>query len=133
MSERILGLAGVLVWTTPARFEGMRAFYVEVLGLTPRTDRKHFVSFAWGVGDDVRLTISVHPEVDGSTREPLRLMINLMVDDIDAVAERLRQTGVNFTRPPETEPWGGRIATFHDPDGNTLQLLQPAPATVLEG
>ena len=128
MSDRILGLAGVLAWTTPARFEAMRTFYVDVLELKPRSDREHFVSFAWGADDDLRLTISVHPGIDGSTREPLRLMINLAVDDIDAVAERLRRAGVEFTRPPETEPWGGRIATFHDPDGNTLQLLQPPPA-----
>jgi predicted enzyme related to lactoylglutathione lyase len=129
MSDRIDGLAGVLVWTTGERFEAMRGFYMETLGLTPRSDREHFVNFAWSAAgrDDLRLTISVHPEIDGPSREPLRIMINLAVDDIDEVAARLEARGVDFTRPPETEPWDGRIATFHDPDGNTLQLLQPAP------
>ena len=43
---------------------------------------------------------------------------------------RLAAAGVTFTRPPELEPWGGRIATFADPDGNTLQLMQlPGPDT----
>lgn len=133
MSERITGLAGVLVWTTRDRYPAMRRFYVETLGLAPRSDRDAFVSFAWGtdVGagagpQDVRLSISVHAEVAGAARDPLRVMLNLGVDDIHAVATRLRAGGVEFTRPPEQEPWGGWIATFHDPDGNTIQLLQPA-------
>ena len=35
-----------------------------------------------------------------------------------------RAMGDAFTRPPGREPWGGLVATFADPDGNTLQLLQ---------
>lgn len=129
MSDQILGLGGLLVWTAPGRYDAMRHFYVDTLGLAPRHDREHFVNFQWGTPpDDLRLTLSVHPEIEGASRDPLRLMINLAVDDIHAVAERLRSKGVEFTRPPEQEPWGGWVATCHDPDGNTVQLLQPAPA-----
>ena len=28
------------------------------------------------------------------------------------------------TRAPEREEWGGWVATFADPDGNVLQLMQ---------
>ncbi len=121
MSASILGLSGVLVWTEAGSYAAMRAFYIEILGLTPRSDREHFVNFDWGAQ---RLTVSVHEGVSGAARDPLRLMINLDVDDIHAVAARLSSNGVTFTRPPEQEPWGGWVATFHDPDGNTLQLLQ---------
>jgi len=121
MSDAILGLSGVLVWTEAARYPAMRAFYVETLGLTPRSDRERFVNFDWGAQ---RLTVSVHQGVTRATTDPLRLMINLNVDDIHAVAARLAANGVEFTRAPEQEPWGGWVATFHDPDGNTLQLLQ---------
>lgn len=117
----ISGLAGVLVWTDAERFAAMRAFYVETLGLRPRSDRTHFVNFAWG---DARLTVSVHREVTGPTREPLRLMLNLTVRDIAAAHARLAAAGVVFARPPEQEPWGGWIATLADPDGNVLQLFQ---------
>lgn len=117
----ISGLTGVLVWTSEDRFPAMRDFYVETLGLPPRSQRPHFVNFAWG---DARLTVSVHAAVSGVTREPLRLMINLAVSDIHAAHARLAAAGVSFTRPPEREPWGGWIATFADPDGNTLQLMQ---------
>jgi catechol 2,3-dioxygenase-like lactoylglutathione lyase family enzyme len=117
----ISGLAGVLVWTEATRFAAMRRFYVETLGLRPRSDRDGFVNFAWG---DQRLTVSVHAGVSGAARDPLRLMLNLRVDDIAAVHRRLRDAGVAFARPPEREPWGGVVATFADPDGNTLQLMQ---------
>jgi catechol 2,3-dioxygenase-like lactoylglutathione lyase family enzyme len=51
-------------------------------------------------------------------------MVNLAVDDISAVHARLAGAGVTFTRPPETEDWGGQVASFLDPDGNLIQLMQ---------
>ena len=41
-----------------------------------------------------------------------------------ALHERLTAEGVRFVRPPEREHWGGWVATFEDPDGNLLQLLE---------
>ena len=52
------------------------------------------------------------------------MMINLDVSDIDMVYRSLSDKGVTFLRPPEKEHWGGHVATFEDPDGNVLQLLQ---------
>jgi predicted enzyme related to lactoylglutathione lyase len=127
VADAIGGLSGVLLWTDAERFLAMRDFYVDTLGLTPRSDRERFVNFDWG---DQRLTVSVHEDVSGPNEDPLRLMINLAVDNIHAVAARIEVNGVRFVRPPEQEPWGGWIATFHDPDGNTVQLLQtPLPDT----
>ena len=118
---RIDGLAGVLVWTERERFEAMARFYRDRLGLTPRTAKADFVNFDWG---GVRLSVGVHDRVTGQSREPLRIMINLAVDDIRAVHARLAGEGVVFTRAPEAEDWGGQVATFLDPDGNIVQLMQ---------
>ena len=118
---RVEGLAGVLIWTEAARFDAMARFYRETLGLTPRTAKSDFVNFDWA---GVRLSVSVHDRVGGASRDPLRIMVNLAVDDIDAVHARLVRAGVVFTRPPEAEDWGGRVATFPDPDGNTIQLME---------
>ncbi|MEI7926787.1 MAG: VOC family protein [Chloroflexota bacterium] len=129
MSDRISGLAGVVIWTTAERYPAMRAFYVDTLGLAPRSDRDQFISFVLSDPsgpDDVRLNVSVHREVEGAARDPLRVMLLLRVDDIEANSTRLRAGGVTFLREPEQEPWGGWIATFTDPDGNIVQLLQPA-------
>jgi predicted enzyme related to lactoylglutathione lyase len=111
---------GILIYT--AQLEPMLRFYRDVLGLEPRHVKDRTVNFAWR---DFKLTIGLHDEVSGRNGDPLRLMVNFHVDDIHAVHRRLHSTGVEFSRPPEQEPWGGWIATFADPDGNTLQLLQP--------
>jgi uncharacterized glyoxalase superfamily protein PhnB len=51
-------------------------------------------------------------------------MAHLGVDDIHRQYQQLQEAGVEFIRPPEQEHWGGWIATFKDPDGNILQMLQ---------
>jgi len=118
---RIEGIAGVLIWTEADRFAPMAAFYRDRLGLSPRTSRPDFINFDWG---GVRLSVSVHDRVRGASREPFRIMVNLAVDDIGAVHARLAAAGVDFVRAPEKEDWGGRVASFHDPDGNLIQLMQ---------
>jgi len=117
----ITGLVGVLIWTERERFSAMVEFYRDRLGLRPRTVKPDFINFDWG---GIRLSVGVHDRVAGPSRDPSRIMVNLGVDDIRAVHARLLQAGVVFTRAPETEDWGGKVATFLDPDGNTLQLFE---------
>jgi predicted enzyme related to lactoylglutathione lyase len=112
---------GIIVSTDANRFDAMATFYVDILALPVRSRHDGFVNFAWG---DFRLTIHVHSEVVGHSVDPDRVMINFVVVDIAAAHRRLVKMGVEFRRPPEPEPWGGWIATFADPDGNALQLLQ---------
>jgi predicted enzyme related to lactoylglutathione lyase len=112
-------LTGVLVSTSPDRFPQMRDFYVETIGLTPRSDRPGFVNFDFGHS---RLTIALHEAVDGPATDPLRVMINLRTDDIVQAIRRCDPRSV--MRRPEREKWGGMVATIADPDGNVLQFLQ---------
>jgi len=120
-TARIRGMAGVLIWTEASRFPAMGRFYRDALGLVPRSSKADFINFDW---NGVRLSVGVHDRVRGPSAEPLRIMINLAVDDIGVVHARLARAGVVFSRPPEREDWGGLVATFADPDGNTLQLMQ---------
>jgi predicted enzyme related to lactoylglutathione lyase len=46
------------------------------------------------------------------------------VADVDGTARMLDEMGARIIRPPEAEPWGGRICTAADPDGNYIQFLQ---------
>ena len=118
---RITGFAGVLVFTSADRFDEMARFYRDVLAMPTRRDRDHFVSFEWG---DVRLTVTVHDQVDGRATDPLRVMVNLAVDDVHALHDRLSATSVHVVRAPEREEWGGIVCTLEDPDGNLVQLFQ---------
>ena len=117
------GVAGVIVWT--GNLDRLVGFYRDTLELTPHSVRPDFVAFRWG---DMRFSVGAHSAVEGDSREPYRVMVNLATSDIHAAFDRLTAKGVRFTRPPEQEHWGGWVATFRDPDGNTLQLLQqPEP------
>lgn len=113
-------LTGVLISTSGERFDAMRGFYCDRLGLTPRSDRQGFVNFDFG---HCRLTIAVHDELDAeASADPLRVMVNLRVSNIDAAVAKCDPDTV--IRWPETEKWGGKVATVADPDGNVVQFLQ---------
>jgi catechol 2,3-dioxygenase-like lactoylglutathione lyase family enzyme len=51
--------------------------------------------------------------------------IHLIVEDIDAEVERLREAGVPFRNEVVTGP-GGRQILVDDPSGNPIELFQPA-------
>jgi catechol 2,3-dioxygenase-like lactoylglutathione lyase family enzyme len=50
----------------------------------------------------------------------------LRVDDFTAHYERMVAAGVEFVRPPRTEPYG-QVAVFLDIAGNRWDLLGPGP------
>jgi len=49
----------------------------------------------------------------------------LDTDNIERDCELLRSRGVTITRPPERQHFGIE-AQFADPDGNTIELVEPA-------
>ncbi|GMU40561.1 MAG: hypothetical protein AMXMBFR23_14270 [Chloroflexota bacterium] len=127
VADALGGLTSISLWTSAEAYPTMRAFYVETLGLRPDTDRAGRVRFSFGTPpQEVRLILSVHDGVRGRSTEPERVMFNFLVPDIQATVARLTAAGVAFRRLPAQEEWGGWVATFQDPDGNTLQLMQAA-------
>lgn len=113
-----MGMHSVLIWSEDAK--RLVPFYRDVLGLKPQMESEGFTVFLLnGAG----LAIGTHSEVQGQSRDPNRMMVNLRVDDCQGEYERLSNQGVEFIRTP-TEDAIHIIATFHDPDGNVLQLLE---------
>jgi predicted enzyme related to lactoylglutathione lyase len=70
------------------------------------------------------VALGTHSDVRGKAQDPARHMVAFETDDIDAEYARLRSKGVDFIEPPGAAVDGVRVATFEDPDGNYLQLLQ---------
>jgi len=53
-------------------------------------------------------------------------MINLRVQGIDALLEKLRAAGIEtLTKPEWDDPTTGRFARIHDPEGNAIELWEP--------
>ena len=50
--------------------------------------------------------------------------LSFAVASVAARYGELRAAGVQFTGEPEAQSWGGTLATFRDPCGNELQLVQ---------
>lgn len=53
--------------------------------------------------------------------------LGFMVERLDDAYASMSAAGVEFTQPPTREDWGGYMAIFKDPDGNTYHLDQTDP------
>ena len=55
-------------------------------------------------------------------------MLNFRVRDLDKMAAQLQAAGIEVKIDPESYP-NGRFARVHDPEGNPIELWQPAKPT----
>lgn len=54
-------------------------------------------------------------------------MINFRVEDLDGMTSRLEAAGITVQRDPSWDtPEIGRFARVHDPEGNAIELWEPA-------
>jgi glyoxylase I family protein len=102
--------------------QAAKTFYVDVLGLTERTDRPDFgFGGAWlDVGDQ-----QIHL-IEGAVPEAKGQHLALAVDDLDAAVAELRERGVKVSRGVVVGT--GRQSFLHDPCGNMVELNQPGGA-----
>jgi catechol 2,3-dioxygenase-like lactoylglutathione lyase family enzyme len=101
-------------------------FYCGVLQLPLNTSRPDFAfNGAWlDIGDDQMIHLMELPNPDSSDGRPAHggrdRHVALVVDDLEALAERLEAAGVEFSRSKS-----GRAAFFcRDPDGNALEFAE---------
>jgi catechol 2,3-dioxygenase-like lactoylglutathione lyase family enzyme len=109
--------------------EAATAFYSSNLGFTVRTS---YPAFADVVRGGLRLLLSGPASSAGRAMPDGRRpgpggwnRIHLIVADIAAEVERLREAGVRFRSDIVIGP-GGRQIVFDDPSGNPIELFQPA-------
>ena len=53
-------------------------------------------------------------------------MVNFRVRDLDKMAAQLRTAAIEVNVDPQSYPNVGRFARLHDPEGNPMELWQPA-------
>lgn len=118
---RILGIGGVFFKS--ANRDQMREWYATHLGLA---DKGGGVMLPWRERDDPKKEHStvwtIFPATSHYFDAPL--MINYIVDDMDALLDRLKQEGVKID-PKRTDESYGRFAWIYDSDGNKIELWQP--------
>lgn len=62
-------------------------------------------------------------EYFGNTEK--QFMLNFRVPDLDAMITQLEGAGIEVRRDPQTYP-NGRFAWLNDPEGNPIELWEPA-------
>ncbi|HSS12080.1 MAG TPA: VOC family protein [Acidimicrobiales bacterium] len=98
--------------------DGALRFYVDVLGLSPRTDRPQLgIGGAWldAGGQQVHLIQADTPPAFGQH-------FALLVSDLDETIEELRAGGVKVSDASPVGP--NRQAFLNDPAGNMVELHQ---------
>jgi catechol 2,3-dioxygenase-like lactoylglutathione lyase family enzyme len=110
--------------------EGAIAFYTERLGFTLEQQMGPAFAIVKRAGLSLWLagpkSSAARAMPDGRQPEPggwNRLVLE--VDDLTTEAERLKAAGVTFRNEIVTGP-GGRQILLDDPDGNPIELFQPA-------
>jgi catechol 2,3-dioxygenase-like lactoylglutathione lyase family enzyme len=54
---------------------------------------------------------------------PAEVILDFLVDDVDAEYSRVDALGVGWVLPPTTQPWGNRSMIFRDPAGNLVNVF----------
>jgi glyoxylase I family protein len=105
-------------------------FYTQQLGL--KLDQKNLPAFAQVSVGNLKLILSgpgasgSRPMPDGRQQESGGWnRIILQVDDLPARIEALKKSGLRFRNEMEVGP-GGKQIQLEDPDGNPIELFEPA-------
>lgn len=124
---RVTGIGGVFFKSAdPA---ALKAWYRDRLGVTPSPDG--YVGFEWlDAADPSRRGYTVW-EVFPSTTEYFDpsaspFMVNFRVNDLDGMLAQLRAAGCRVDDRIEEMDGIGRFGWVMDPDGNRVELWEPA-------
>lgn len=60
------------------------------------------------------------------------VILEFLVDDVDAVHKNLAEFVADFVNEPTTMPWGNRSLLFRDPDGNLVNFFTPVSPAAIE-
>jgi predicted enzyme related to lactoylglutathione lyase len=121
---RILGIGGVFFRS--ANRDQTREWYAKHLGIA---DKGQGAMFQWREKDDPQKEHTTAWSVFSTTadyfdpKQPV--MFNYLVDDMDALLERLGKEGVKIDPKRMNESFG-KFAWIYDSDGNKIELWQPA-------
>jgi len=124
---RVLGIGGVFFKS--ANRDQLRNWYSTHLGLA---DTGHGVMLPWRQHDDPQkehVTVwTIFPSsTDYLTPSTAPFMVNYIVDDMEALLDRLKEEGVKIDAKRIDESYG-RFAWIYDSDGNKIELWEPASA-----
>ncbi|MGP0020913.1 MAG: VOC family protein [Candidatus Sulfotelmatobacter sp.] len=121
-AEKVIGIGGFFFRAKDPK--ALASWYQQHLGisLTPTSEGEH----AWEQ-EAGPTAFTPFPETSKYFGDAQKVwMVNFRVRDLDKMAAQLRTAGIEIKVDPQTYPNIGRFARLHDPEGNPIELWQPA-------
>ena len=119
--EKVLGIGGLFFRSSDP--ERLARWYADHLGVDPVPQDYDALGWQQQAGTTVFAPFPADTDYFG---DPARQwMINFRVRDLDAMIAQLEEAGVAVKLYPEPQP-NGRFAHLSDPDGNPIELWEPA-------
>jgi predicted enzyme related to lactoylglutathione lyase len=123
---QVIGIGGIFLSSEAP--EETVAWYRDVLGMTPNDyggfDFLHSASAAQFPVAARTILSSFKSPVEYFQPSSLPFMLNLMVDDLDAVLARAAGAGCEPVQPRENTDYGD-FAWLMDPEGRKIELWEP--------
>lgn len=119
--EKVLGIGGFFFRAENP--DALARWYTDMLGIDPVPP--DYDTLPWQQDAGFTVFSPFEKATDYFGRPEQQWMINFRVRDLDALVAQLRGGGVQVEVDPETYP-NGRFASLKDPEGNPIQLWQPA-------
>jgi len=117
---KALGIGGVFFRAKDPK--ALAAWYSTHLGINPAPTDMAMTPWVSGEGVTVLAPFAADTDYFPADRA---FMLNFRVDDMDGLLAALREAGIEVSNE-QSMPELGRFARIHDPEGNPVELWEPA-------
>jgi catechol 2,3-dioxygenase-like lactoylglutathione lyase family enzyme len=119
--EKVTGIGGFFFRAKDPK--ALALWYQQHLGILPVPTKEGETSWEQEAGSTA---FAPFPETSKYFGDPQKVwMLNFRVRDLEKMAAQLQAAGIEVKVDPESYPYG-RFARLHDPEGNPIELWQPA-------
>ncbi len=118
----------ILIWSENP--DELMKFYRDILKLkiNEKVDIPNDYGYEFQLTPTTQLWIGKHSDVNGISKEPVRIMHNLYANDVQKWFETVKNAGCTILSEPvkvpfylDSKPW--YVCTFLDPEGNCWQFM----------
>lgn len=119
--EKVLGLGGVFFRAREPKV--LARWYQDHLGITMTPS--NYVDPPWFQSAGATVFEPFREDTEYFGRREQAWMVNFRVRNLDAMVDQLRAAGITVEYDKDTFE-NGRFARTHDPEGNPIELWEPA-------
>lgn len=120
--EKVNGIGGFFFRAEDP--ERLAAWYREHLGIDPVPG--DYDTSPWRQEAGVTVFAPFEKVTDYFGNREKAFMLNFRVRDLDAMIAQLEAAGIEVRRDPDSPYPNGRFAWLNDPEGNPIELWEPA-------